>query len=62
MEKKLTIREAAKAVVARDRAKQGLPSQIQDPGTIARVVALLEIHIDSSRTTHARDSEAGSRN
>ncbi|MCA1853422.1 MAG: hypothetical protein LC647_13790 [Beggiatoa sp.] len=36
------IREAARELVARARAEQGLPPKIKDPTVIGRVVALLQ--------------------
>ncbi len=36
------IREAARELVTRARAEQGLPPKIKDPAVISRVVALLQ--------------------
>jgi hypothetical protein len=41
-----SIREAARELVARARAEQGLPPKINDPAVIGRVVALLQPVVD----------------
>ena len=41
-----SIRQAARELVARARAEQGLPPKINDPAVIGRVVALLQPVVD----------------